>query len=216
MPGPPTFVATVRDFHSTHPDFEPDSGRDHLDPGIVAPELGPDDKPVYSGTTSMTIRTAASFDQFYRDTPGQNLRGPPLPIPLAPLPRDIATYGYENAAFFPIDNQLFGNEGRPHNYDLTVELSTNFRYSGGETLRFGSDDDSWVFINRKLAVDLGGFHQLRAGSVNLDAQSQALGLVRGSIFALHLFYVERHIFGAALDITVPAADFAVCVDGGLP
>lgn len=217
QPGPPTFTATVRDFTEAHPDFEPDAGpgAGNVETGIVAADLGSDDKPVYAATASRTTHGAAYFDQWYRDVPGVNMTAT-LAIPLAPSTADPSLYVHDDNAFFPIDGRLFGNEGRPHNYDFTVELATTFRYRGGETLRFGSDDDSWVFVNRKLAVDLGGIHSIRIGTVDLDARSQDLGIAKGNLYPMHLFYAERHVVNAALHIDVPAADFAVCADGSMP
>ena len=61
-----------------------------------------------------------------------------------------------------------------------------------------------------LAVDLGGVHQALGGSVDLDAESEKLGIVKGGTYPMNLFYAERHVFGAVLHIDVSAADFAVC------
>jgi fibro-slime domain-containing protein len=213
-------TATVRDFKDTHPDFEADAGKG-LDLGIVGPDLGPDDKPVYAGSpVTKSTHGAMYFREWYLDLPATvdmpaiNLTTSIL-LPFAPSPQDSSIYSYDSDAFFPIDNQLFGNQGRPHNYDFTLELATNFRYSGGETFRFSSDDDSWVFLNRKLAVDLGGTHEAASGSVDLDSQSQKLGIVRGGTYPFHLFYAERHVVGAVLHMDVTAADFGVCT-GAMP
>jgi fibro-slime domain-containing protein len=215
QPGPPTLAATVRDFNDTHPDFEPDGGYGFA-PGIVGPDLGPDDKPVYAGGSPIrSTHGATYFDQWYRDMPGDG--GVPavnltttISLSLVPRPSAPSIYAYDDDAFFRIDGRLFGNQGRPHNYDFTLELATQFVYTGGEIFSFASDDDSWVFINRKLAVDIGGIHATRGGSVDLDSQSQKLGIVKGQTYPMHLFYAERHVVGAALHIDVSAADFAIC------
>jgi fibro-slime domain-containing protein len=217
LPGPPTFSATVRDFHADQPDFEPDSGTGGLTTGIVLPDLGSDDKPVYAGALIGATHGATDFDLWYRDAPPVNMTAPaPIPIPLLPLVATPGAYGYDSDAFFPIDGALFGNEGRLHNFDFTLELAATFRYTGGETFTFASDDDSFVFLNRRLAVDLGGIHQTRRGTVTLDDRSQDLAIVRGRLYPMHLFYAERHLVNAALHIDVTAADFAVCPDGSHP
>jgi fibro-slime domain-containing protein len=221
LPGPPTFVATVRDFNDTDPDFEPDSGIG-LQTGIVATDLGTDNTPVYAWDASTgSTHGAAYFYDWYHDTqftvlsadastaPEINMTTP-LSISLATDAGAAGEYGFDSENFFPIDGRLLGNQGRPHNFDFTLELSGTFQYGGGETFTFASDDDSWVFINRKLAVDLGGVHQVTSRSVNLDMAAAALGIVQGGTYPMNLFYAERHVVNAALRIRVSAADFGVC------
>jgi fibro-slime domain-containing protein len=209
QPVPPTYVAHVWDFDDSDPDFEPDAGaRGGLQPGLVAPDLGPDDTPVFSAVPgASSIHSAASFAEWYRTTPGVNMEGD------APLAFAVSSPGvdtFDEESFFPIDGRLLGNQGRLHNYDFTLALMVSFTYRGGETIRIKSDDDSWLFLNRKLAIDLGGIHQGIARSVDLDQQSGALGLVKGTQYPLHLFYAERHVVSAVLRIDLPASDFDVC------
>lgn len=179
--------ATVRDFSpETHPDFEYNI---ESDPGIVLPDLGPDDKPVYAGQNgNPTTNGQQAFDQWYRDVPGVNQ---PFPLEIA-LALENGQFVYDNPAFFPIDGQGFGNEGNPHNYHFTLELHTLFNYGGGEVFKFRGDDDLFVFINRKLAIDLGGVHGPQEGVAVLDDQAAALGITPGGTYQLDFFFAERH------------------------
>jgi len=211
LPKQPKLVATVRDFQNGFPDMEPvDPAKWVDDPGIVAVELGPDGKPVYAHTgPTLTVSGPDSFNQWYRDVPGVNL-STTISLPLAPSATKKGVYAYENTSFFPIDNQLFGNEGDLHNYHFTVEVATSFRYQGGETFTFSGDDDVWVFINRRLAIDLGGIHSAESQTVDLDAQATTFGLAKGEIYPMHIFFAERHVIASDFVIETTLSEIGVC------
>jgi fibro-slime domain-containing protein len=210
MPKAPTLHAVIRDFHATHPDFELPIFGDHLDTGIVADMLGPDNKPVYAGNpTTPTTSGAASFNQWYNDVPGQN-ETTAIELPLTDQTGLPGFYIYDNRSFFPIDGQLFGNEGNPHNYHFTMESHTHFTYVPGQIFDASGDDDVFVFINRRLAINLGGIHQTLSASVDLDAQAQALGLTPGGSYDLDIFFAERHTFGSTLMVRTSIADASSC------
>jgi fibro-slime domain-containing protein len=184
---------TLRDFKADHPDFEePDSHSDVSTPGIVAVDLGTDGKPVYLPTAPVApnqFSTKANFDQWYRDVPGVNQ---PFPYTITLSDLGNGKFGFSSNAFFPLDGQGFGNEGRPHNFHFTTELHTTFEYKGGETFKFTGDDDLWLFINGKLAIDLGGMHPQLSKEVNLDQSAGTLGISVGGTYKMDIFHAERH------------------------
>jgi fibro-slime domain-containing protein len=104
-------------------------------------------------------------------------------------------YTFGSDSFFPLDDEGFGNSDyeRTHNYGFTTELHAKFEYNGGEHFTFTGDDDLWVFVNGKLAIDLGGLHSSASANLDLDAQAEALGLELGKVYKLDLFHAERHI-----------------------
>ena len=189
----PALVATIRDFKKYdggdgHPDFETFGG-DGLK-GIVKDTLGDDHKPVYAhdGPTEFTTGKT-EFDQWYRDTEGVNI---PLPFTIVPTVDQNGNATYQNNAFFPIDDQGWGNQGDPHNFAFTTELHMTFVYKGGDTFSFTGDDDLWVFMNNKLAIDLGGLHSSQSDMISLDDAADELGIEIGKEYPLDLFHAERH------------------------
>jgi fibro-slime domain-containing protein len=180
-------VGVIRDFRDAHPDFN-DAIAD--DRGLLQHQLGADRKPVYApaGRTA-TTSGAANFNQWYRDTPGVNQS---LEYTFQFVERDRGVLTFDSQEFFPVDNQLFGNEGQAHNFSFTSELHTDFAYRGGEVFTFAGDDDLWVFINGRLAIDLGGVHPAQTESFDLDARAASFGLAVGGTYPLDLFQAERH------------------------
>jgi fibro-slime domain-containing protein len=209
QPKPPKLRATIRDFNASHPDFEIPLQGDQSETGVIESVLGDDDKPVYLGGASRTTSGRENFDQWYRDVDGVNLSSP-LALELAVSANDPGLFVYDNRQFFPIDDQLLGNEGRRHNFHFTLEASTIFQYIGGEVFRFRGDDDMWVFINRRLAIDLGGIHWAKTAEVDLDARAAELELTIGETYPLHFFFAERHTNQSNFTIETSIAEPGSC------
>ncbi len=211
QPNPPILEGVIRDFRIAHPDFEREEiGSSIAETGIVEPELGEDGTPVYAhpGAT-VTVTSPASFAEWYHDVPDVNL-ATDIAIQLEDSPEQPGLYIYENRAFFPIDNHLFGNEGNAHNYHFTLAVATEFVYVGGEVFSFSGDDDMWVFINRRLAIDLGGVHVAMSAEVALDEIAERFGLVVGERHPLHFFFAERHTVDSNFTIRTSIADIGSC------
>ncbi len=191
-----TLDMKVRDFNADHKDFEGVIDF-RVITGLVEPILGQDRTPTYA-------RSGESSNSFYRwfhDVPGSNITAV-LPLMLNEMPAGSHIFTYTNLEFFPIDNQLFGNEGRDHNFHFTVEAHSTLTYRGGEVVRVSGDDDSWVFVDKRLVVDLGGVYPDGSGAVSLDG----LGLIPGDRYAFDLFTTERHTVGSYLRLSLPSLE----------
>lgn len=181
--------AVLRDFRSDHPDFEHATSTD--DRGLVEAELGPDGKPVYAhAAATSTVSGAMSFDQWFRDVSGVNMRFDQV-LPLVEGPP--GTFTFDDQTFFPLDGEGWPNqEIYGHNFLFTTEIHTSFTYRGGEQFHFNGDDDVFVFVNNRLAVDLGGVHVAEDGLIDFDSRAAELGLQVGNTYPLAVFHAERH------------------------
>ncbi len=130
-----------------------------------------------------------------------------------------------------------------HNFSFTSEVRYWFPYdkSKSYTLDFVGDDDVWVFINGKLAVDLGGVHTPVDGSIaigsngsgsttvtSFDANANpnpptkstaTLGLQDGKVYEIAVFQAERQTHGSSYKLTLsgfnaaPTSCVPTCGDG---
>ena len=192
----PVLTAIVRDFPDSHPDFhhpgeEGKAGEDLVE-GMVQIDLDADGKPVRGANDFFSEH----LSKWYRTIDGVN-REYVSTITLSDAGGGIWTHN--NDSFFPLGpNQGYGHEnnvdgnGELRNFLFTTELRLMFTYETGQRFRFKGDDDLWVFINGKLAIDLGGIHSQREQEIDIDAHAAKYNMTPGFQYTMHIFHAERN------------------------
>lgn len=189
--------------------------------------------------------TEANFNQWYNDVPSVN-RTFVTTLSMGKTAPESNVYQFPetlgSVQLFPLDGLTDDNaswvsqgserldhpdtQAAPRNFGFTSEIRHWFEFEGGERLTFSGDDDVWVFINGKLALDLGGMHPRREQTIVLDAASgearctitdegveedpptacpvatRDLDLTVGSVYEMALFHAERHTGFSNFDLTL--------------
>ncbi len=151
--------------------------------GLVASMLGADGLPVYTGKIAPASGTIG-------DVNGSN------EIQWWTVHSSVTALSSGTAAI-PYDQDLFPSGGYDgsNGYE-SAHLSGSFVApgSGNVTLNLGSDDDGWVFVDGKLAVDDGGIHAVET------APTVVTGLDAGT-HRIDVFFADRHVVGSHLSFS---------------
>lgn len=92
--------------------------------------------------------------------------------------------------------------GQPHNFHYSLAGHSRFYYYDTSDLyfEFQGDDDVYLYINGKLALDIGGAHSLTHKTIYLNDLKDKLGLENGQVYDFDFFYMDRHTTNANLFI----------------
>jgi fibro-slime domain-containing protein len=214
-----TLDVTYRDFSEAHSDFEKPFSGDVVRLQLVEATLGADLTPVFRDSKGCpqdpnnptqcanwvpnepVITSKDTFSQWYHTVDGVNVKLSKK-LTLTETPAGSGNYVFDSAAFFPLapDEGLGitpkNNNPEGRNFLFTTEIHLTFEYKLGQKFTFRGDDDLWIFVNNKLALDLGSMHSAEQGTIDFDAQAAQLGITPGQSYAMDIFQAERHTSGS--------------------
>lgn len=136
------------------------------------------------------VHSPKSFAHWFHDVPGINLSQPHT---IELVRNSSGVYEFIDESFHPIDGQLFGNQGADHNWNFTYALTGEFIHHACEAgfFEFRGADDAWLFVDGKLAIDLGGMTGVCPPQATQRIDLDRLGLEDSRSYGFHLFYAQR-------------------------
>lgn len=188
-----------------HPDFERFSGAVRV--GLVADTLGPDGVPTLASRHGAEIGRAftdaagrpinpALFDPSRGDRPGElTERHDPRVFSDESFDSWFSGTGFQAASLtarfrpdlgsfvFDSDRSTGPLPAFPHTGVIRAELTV----APGQRIGISSADDAWLFVDGRLAIDLGSTHARLMQWIDLDR----LGLTPGRTVPVDVFFAER-------------------------
>ena len=94
----------------------------------------------------------------------------------------------------------FNSEIEKRNHHFCTESHGKFRYRKGLKLSVSGNDDIWVFVDNKLAIDIGGTHLAAPGHVDMD--KFLTDAENGKFYDIDIFTCNRR--AASSDLSIKA------------
>ncbi|MBK8804856.1 MAG: fibro-slime domain-containing protein [Fibrobacteres bacterium] len=191
--------------------------------GLLAPRLDREGRPVWSGKAICSLQLDSTRpceqphnapDRWFVSQPSRNL---PIPFALTLSGSSETLFSYADSFFFPLDtfrvlpgtstdnpffDQQLGQNMANHNFGFCMELHGMVEPTAGGKISITADDDTWVFLDSMLVVDMGGHHPSQSQMAPLEPPSAP----NSTLVSLDIFHCDR---------LTDESLFALSIDGSI-
>ena len=158
-----------------------------LEQGLVDYYLNDEYLPVGLGGSYISNRGMTDLTRWFSNVDGksQSYTGQ---IQLT-YDRNNAMFSYKNNEFYPLDdakfsvNDFVNKDGHNHLFTMSFAVPFTPTTSGDEHFMINADDDTFVFVGDRLALDLGGIHEAMRGEFIINKDGEVLTSVGEEDFA---------------------------------
>ncbi len=178
-----------------------------IETGLAEYELAANYLPVATGAGRLLPNKGLDFSRWFAAVEGKS-KAYNGTLDLKYTAAGAAEFSYENDEFYPLDEAEFSagdsvnRDGRNHLF--TMSFSVPFTVAGGEKVEITADDDTFVYVGTKLALDMGGIHgatmgriavrengEVYTGMENEDLAYSGITLAVGEGAAVRIFHADR-------------------------
>lgn len=151
---------------------------------------------------------------------------------------DGAVFGFDAEEFYPLDEMKFSDgdvtnkDGHNHLFTMSIAVPLTVLGSGAEEFNIAADDDTFVFVGDKLAIDMGGIHgategrfairengEIYSGVENEDLAYSGINVDPGDGAIVRIFHADRDSEDSILRMKFSGMDLSLTstelADGGM-
>lgn len=179
-----------------------------IEQGLVEFDLGEDYLPVFKGGNLTSNRGLSDAKRWFAAVDGKSASY------IGALKMEYAANGasftFVRDEFYPLDDARFSDgdvvneDGHNHLFTMGFVVPFTVLTSGEEEFEVEADDDTFVFVDNKLAIDMGGVHDVALGrfviqengevyasSGEQDLAFAGIKLERGEDSMVRIFHADR-------------------------
>ena len=104
-----------------------------------------------------------------------------------------ANFRYDNSRFYPLDdltmnategewvarNESVNDDGHNHLFTVNLGVPIQVLMNGSEQFEITADDDTWVYVDSKLVIDMGGIHDATSAIFEIHSNGEVYAGVEG-------------------------------------
>lgn len=102
---------------------------------------------------------------------------------------ETTSFEYGSEMFYPLNDMIMvtktgvNKDGNNHLFTMSFGVPFRVLKSGDESFTISADDDTWVFVNDKLVLDMGGVHDVMTAEFKINEEGEIYTSVEGVDFA---------------------------------
>ena len=138
-----------------------------IEKGLVEYELGEDHLPLFKAGNLTSNRGLGDTGRWFAAVDGKSASY--VGALKMEYTAEGASFAFVRDEFYPLDDAKFSdsdvvnNDGHNHLFTMAFAVPFTVLSSGEESFEVEADDDTFVFVGDKLAIDLGGVHDTVSG-----------------------------------------------------
>lgn len=128
------------------------------------------------------------------------------------------TFSYNSNEFYPLNdvtipNELVNRDGKNHLFTMNLALPVTVMADGNESFEIKADDDTWVYIDKKIVLDMGGVHGAISGRFEINKDGEVytgvgkeslayagVKLDKGAQMVIRIFHADRDSYDSKFSL----------------